>query len=81
VSKAQQSPLCWRRGRGVRLGKIGMALENGEWPPDMLEFANAVAEYQHVNRRSFPTFSELFAIMHHLGYRRVAPRSKWVGAD
>lgn len=37
-----------------------------------LEFLKAMEAYQSANKRRFPTFCEVLAVAHALGYRRVA---------
>ena len=69
-----------RRGPGRRRGDIRRAAEEGEISGDLLEFVVAIDEYKRVNSRPFPSFSEIFEIMHYLGYRKVAGRAKHVNA-
>ncbi len=35
----------------------------------------AIDEYKRINERPFPAWSEVFEIMHYLGYRKVEPRA------
>ena len=39
---------------------------------DLLEFVKAMDEYKRVNDRPFPSWSEVFEVIHYLGYRKVA---------
>jgi len=41
-----------------------------EMPPEVLEFIQAIDEYKRVNRRPFPTWSEVLEIVKTLGYQR-----------
>lgn len=43
---------------------------------ELLEFVLAVDEYKRVNNRPFPSWSEVFELIHYLGYRKVAPRAE-----
>lgn len=42
---------------------------------DEVEFMRAMDQYKRVNRRPFPTWSEVLEIVRALGYRKVAPPS------
>jgi hypothetical protein len=57
------------------------AAEEGEISGELLEFVMAIDEYKRVNERPFPSWTEVFEIIHYLGYRKVAARSKHVNAD
>ena len=35
----------------------------------------AIDEYKRVNGRPFPTYSEIYEIVHYLGYRKVAEQA------
>ncbi|MHC4066765.1 MAG: hypothetical protein ACYSUI_20000 [Planctomycetota bacterium] len=76
----RRSGLDRRRGPGRRRGDIRRAAEEGEISGELLEFVMAIDEYKRVNARPFPSFSEIFEIMHYLGYRKVAERAKHVNA-
>jgi hypothetical protein len=39
---------------------------------EQFEFIMAIDEYKRVNKRPFPSWTEVLEIIHHLGYRRVA---------
>lgn len=64
-----------RRGPGRRRGEVRRAAEEGEISGELLEFIMAIDEYKRVNERPFPSWSEVFEIMHYLGYRKVAERA------
>jgi len=76
----RRSGLDRRRGPGRRRSDIRRAAEEGEISGDLLEFVMAIDEYKRVNSRPFPSFSEIFEIMHYLGYRKVAGRATHVNA-
>jgi len=61
-----------RRGPGRRRGEIRRAAEEGEITGELLEFVMAIDEYKRINDRPFPSWSEVFEIIHYLGYRKVA---------
>jgi hypothetical protein len=76
----RRSGLDRRRGPGRRRGELRREAEEGEISGDLLEFLMAIDEYKRVNARPFPSWSEIFEIVHYLGYRKVAPRSAHVNA-
>ena len=41
---------------------------------ELLEFVLAIDEYKRVNKRPFPSWSEVFEVIRYLGYRQVAPK-------
>lgn len=45
-------------------------LRPDEMPPDVIEFITAIDDYKRVNRRPFPTWSEVLEIVKGLGYDR-----------
>ncbi|MBN4058971.1 hypothetical protein JYU10_00710 [bacterium AH-315-J04] len=64
-----------RRGPGRRRGEVRRAAEEGEITGELLEFIMTIDEYKRINERPFPTWSEVFELIHYLGYRKVAPRA------
>ncbi|RME41746.1 MAG: hypothetical protein D6788_00565 [Planctomycetota bacterium] len=69
----RRSGMDRRRGPGRRRGEVRRAAEEGEITGELLEFIQAIDEYKRVNDRPFPSWSEVFEIIHYLGYRKVAP--------
>ena len=61
-----------RRGPGRRRSEDRKAAEEGEMTAEQFEFIMAVNEYKQVNKRPFPTWTEVLDIIRALGYRRVA---------
>jgi hypothetical protein len=61
-----------RRGPGRRRSDDRRAAEEGEMTPDQFEFIMAINEYKRVNKRPFPTWTEVLDVMKALGYRKVA---------
>jgi hypothetical protein len=42
-----------------------------EMPPEVIEFITAIDDYKRLNRRPFPTWSEVLEILKSLGYERT----------
>lgn len=61
-----------RRGPGRRRSEDRRSAEEGEMTEDQFEFLMAINEYKRVNRRPFPSWSEVLDVMRALGYRKVA---------
>ncbi|MHC4983085.1 MAG: hypothetical protein ACYTF6_07955 [Planctomycetota bacterium] len=60
-----------RRGPGRRRSDERRAAEEGEMTDEQFEFLMAVNEYKRVNKRPFPTWTEVLEIVKALGYRKV----------
>ena len=71
----RRSGLDRRRGPGRRRSDERRAAEEGEMTDDQFEFIMAINEYKKVNKRPFPTWTEVLDLVHALGYRKVAERS------
>jgi len=63
-----------RRGPGRRRSDDRRAAEEGEMTDEQFEFIMAINEYKRVNRRPFPSWTEVLDIITALGYRKVAER-------
>ena len=74
----RRSGLDRRRGPGRRRGEVRKAAEEGELSGDLLEFVMAVDEYKRVNDRPYPSISEIFEIIHYLGYRKADARAEHI---
>lgn len=74
----RRSGMDRRRGPGRRRGEVRKAAEEGEIAGELLEFVMAIDEYKRVNDRPFPSWSEVFEIIHYLGYRKVAEQAKHI---
>ncbi len=61
-----------RRGPGRRRSEDRRSAEEGEMTEEQFEFLMAINEYKRVNRRPFPSWSEVLDVMTALGYRKVA---------
>ncbi len=77
----RRSALDRRRGPGRRRGEVRKSAEEGEMSGELLEFVMAINEYKRVNERPFPSWSEIFEIVHYLGYRRVAEKAAHVNME
>lgn len=71
----RRSGMDRRRGPGRRRGEVRKAAEEGELSGELLEFVMAIDEYKRTNDRPFPTWSEVFELIHYLGYRKVASKA------
>ena len=63
-----------RRGPGRRLSDDRKAAEEGEMTGEQFEFVMAIEMYKKVNKRMYPTWTEVLEVMRQLGYRKVLPR-------
>ena len=61
-----------RRGAGRRRSDDRRSAEEGEMTDEQFEFIMALDEYKSVNRRPFPTWTEVLEVIKALGYRKVA---------
>ena len=61
-----------RRGPGRRRSDERKAAEEGEMNDEQFEFIMAIEQYKKVNKKPFPSFTELHEILKALGYRKVA---------
>ena len=60
-----------RRGPGRRLSDDRKAAEEGEMTSEQFEFVMAIEMYKKVNKRMYPTWTEVLEVMRQLGYRKV----------
>jgi hypothetical protein len=63
-----------RRGPGRRLEDDRKSAEEGEMTPYQFEFVMAMQTYKKVNKRLYPTLTEILEVVQQLGYRKVSPR-------
>ena len=70
----RRSGLDRRRGPGRRRAEDRRSAEEGEMNEEQFDFVRAINEYKEVNRRPFPTWTEVLDIIKALGYRKVAER-------
>jgi hypothetical protein len=63
-----------RRGPGRRLSDDRRSAEEGEMTTEQFEFVMAIETYKKVNKRMYPTWTEVLEVVQQLGYRKVAQR-------
>lgn len=63
-----------RRGAGIRRPEERKAAEEGEMTAEQFEFVMAIETYKKVNKKMFPTWTEVLEVMQQLGYRKVEHR-------
>jgi len=63
-----------RRGPGRRRSDERRVAEEGEMSTEQFEFVMAIETYKKVNRRLYPTWTEILEIVRQLGYRKVQHR-------
>lgn len=63
-----------RRGPGRRRADDRRSAEEGEMTAEQFEFVMAVETYKKVNKRMYPTWTEILEVMSQLGYRKVLSR-------
>ena len=64
-----------RRGPGRRRADDRRSAEEGEMNTEQFEFVMAIETYKKVNRRMYPTWTEILEIINQLGYRKVEHRA------
>ena len=64
-----------RRGPGRRRSDERREAEEGEMNVHQFEFVMAVEAYKKVNKRLYPTWTEILEVLNQLGYRKVLPRT------
>jgi len=64
-----------RRGPGRRRSDDRKAAEEGEMTNEQFEFCMAIETYKKVNKKMFPTWTEVLEVITHLGYRKVMARN------
>jgi hypothetical protein len=63
-----------RRGPGRRRSDDRKAAEEGEMTNEQFEFVMAIETYKKVNKRMYPTWTEILEVLRQLGYRKVEHR-------
>jgi hypothetical protein len=64
-----------RRGPGRRRSDDRKAAEEGEMTAEQFEFCMAIEMYKKVNKRLYPTWTEVLEVVRQLGYRKVEHRN------
>jgi hypothetical protein len=73
-NERRETGLERRRGPGRRLEDDRKSAEEGEMNPYQFEFVMAVQTYKKVNKRLYPTLTEILEVVQQLGYRKVSQR-------
>jgi hypothetical protein len=63
-----------RRGPGRRRSDDRRSAEEGEMTTEQFEFVMAIETYKKVNKRMYPTWTEVLEVINQLGYRKVEHR-------
>lgn len=63
-----------RRGPGRRRTDNRRSAEEGEMNAAQFEFIMAVETFKKVNKKLYPTWTEILEVFNQLGYRKVEPR-------
>ena len=66
-----QTGLERRRGPGRRRSDFMKQAEEGEMTPEQFLFIKAIDAYKRVNRRPYPTWTEVLEVVRKLGYRKT----------
>jgi hypothetical protein len=74
AERREDTGLERRRGPGRRRADDRRSAEEGEMNTEQFEFVMAVETYKKVNRRLYPTWTEILEIVNQLGYRKVEHR-------
>jgi hypothetical protein len=74
AERREDTGLERRRGPGRRLSDSRKSAEEGEMNGEQFEFVMAIEAYKKVNRRLYPTWTEILEVLNQLGYRKVAHR-------
>ena len=75
VERRKETGLERRRGPGRRRSDDRKAAEEGEMTAEQFEFCMAIEMYKKVNKRLYPTWTEVLEVVRQLGYRKVAHRT------
>ena len=75
VERRVESGLERRRGPGRRRSDDRKSAEEGEMTEEQFEFCMAIEMYKKVNKRLYPTWTEVLEVINQLGYRKVEHRT------
>lgn len=73
--ESRRTGLERRRGAGIRREDERRSAEEGEMTAEQFEFVMAIETYKKVNRKLFPTWTEVLEVIEQLGYKKVEARS------
>lgn len=68
-----------RRGVGIRREEDRKSAEEGEMTTEQFEFIMAIETYKKVNKKMYPTWTEVLEVVQQLGYRKVEHREVNLG--
>ncbi|HWB53787.1 MAG TPA: hypothetical protein VG722_06330 [Tepidisphaeraceae bacterium] len=68
-----------RRGVGIRREEDRKSAEEGEMTTEQFEFIMAIETYKKVNKKMYPTWTEVLEVVQQLGYRKVGHREVDLG--
>lgn len=74
TDRREDTGLERRRGPGRRRSDDRKAAEEGEMTSEQFEFVMAIETYKKVNKRMYPTWTEVLEVIRQLGYRKVMHR-------
>ncbi len=74
IERRADTGLERRRGPGRRLSDERRSAEEGEMNAAQFEFIMAIETYKKVNKRMYPTWTEILEVVRQLGYRKVMER-------
>jgi hypothetical protein len=75
AQRRESTGLERRRGPGRRRSDERKAAEEGEMTNEQFEFCMAIETYKKVNKKMFPTWTEVLEVITQLGYRKVLSRN------
>jgi hypothetical protein len=75
IDRRSATGLERRRGPGRRRSDDRKAAEEGEMTDEQFEFCMAIETYKKVNKRMYPTWTEVLEVIRTLGYRKVSART------
>ena len=75
LERREDTGLERRRGPGRRRSDDRKAAEEGEMTAEQFEFCMAIETYKKVNKKMFPTWTEVLEVIEQLGYRKVQARN------
>lgn len=73
--QSRRTGLERRRGAGIRRQDERRSAEEGEMTAEQFEFVMAIETYKKVNRKLFPTWTEVLEVIEQLGYKKVEART------
>ena len=74
VSNERRCGLERRRGAGIRRDEDRRSAEEGEMTAEQFEFIRAVEAYKRLNKKMFPSWTEVLEVVEQLGYRKAERR-------